>query len=53
MVRSQIDIADDIRRSSIALLQARLAMAIDLEAQLKHAHWNVRGENFFQLHQLF
>ena len=45
--------AHEIRRPSIALLQARLAMAIDLEAQLKHAHWNVRGENFFQLHQLF
>src|ERR1700730_9065266 len=53
MVRSQIDIAHEIRRPSIALLQARLAMAIDLEAQLKHADWNVRGENFFQPHQLF
>jgi starvation-inducible DNA-binding protein len=26
---------------------------LDLEAQMKQAHWNVRGLNFFQLHQLF
>jgi starvation-inducible DNA-binding protein len=50
---TKLDIEDDVRLASIASLQARLAMAIDLEAQLKHAHWNVRGRNFFQLHQLF
>jgi starvation-inducible DNA-binding protein len=53
MIQIRIDIAEDVRRASVTLLQARLAMAIDLEARLKHAHWNVKGRNFFQLHQLF
>ncbi len=42
-----------IRASSIELLQARLADAIDLTAQTKQAHWNVKGPNFIALHQLF
>jgi len=33
----------------IALLQARLSDALDLEAQIKQAHWNVKGRDFFQL----
>src|ERR1700730_11073078 len=53
MVQYQLDIAKEVRGASIALLQARLATAMDLEAQLKHAHWNVKGRNFFRLHQLF
>jgi starvation-inducible DNA-binding protein len=53
MHKSQLDIAERVRHASIALLQARLATAIDLEAQLKQAHWNVKGREFFQLHQLF
>jgi len=53
MVQFHLNIAEEVRDASVTLLQARLAMAIDLEAQLKHAHWNVKGRNFFQLHQLF
>src|SRR5580698_8955502 len=34
-------------------LNARLADAIDLGAQAKHAHWNVKGPNFIALHELF
>jgi starvation-inducible DNA-binding protein len=32
------------------LLHQRLADAIDLQAQLKQAHWNVKGPNFIGLH---
>jgi starvation-inducible DNA-binding protein len=53
MYQSQLDIAEEIRRASIALLLGRLTTAIDLEAQLKQAHWNVKGRDFFQLHTLF
>jgi starvation-inducible DNA-binding protein len=50
---SRLDIPRAIAKASIAILQSRLADAIDLEAQLKQAHWNVRGKDFMQLHQLF
>ena len=35
------------------LLNDRLAEAIDLQLQAKHAHWNVKGPNFVGLHDLF
>ncbi len=47
------DLSEDTRRRVVSLLQARLSDALDLEAQMKQAHWNVRGPAFFQLHQLF
>lgn len=53
MYKSHLDVAEAVRRASVALLQARLVTAIDLEAQLKQAHWNVKGQNFLQLHELF
>jgi len=33
------------------LLNERLADAIDLGTQTKHAHWNVKGPNFIALHR--
>lgn len=53
MYASRIDLSDHIRKQSVTLLQARLSDAIDLEAQMKQAHWNVKGRDFFQLHGLF
>jgi starvation-inducible DNA-binding protein len=35
------------------LINHRLADAIDLQAQLKQAHWNVKGPHFIGLHELF
>ncbi len=37
----------------IALMNQRLADAIDLQMQLKQAHWNVKGPHFIGLHGLF
>lgn len=34
-------------------LNRRLADAIDLQAQCKQAHWNVKGPQFIALHRLF
>jgi starvation-inducible DNA-binding protein len=42
-----------IRAQSIELLNRHLAAAIDLHAQVKLAHWNVRGPNFISIHELF
>ena len=50
---SRIDLSDHVRKQACALLQARLSDALDLEAQTKQAHWNVKGPHFLQLHQLF
>ncbi len=42
-----------IRTQSVALLNRRLADAVDLGTQVKQAHWNVRGASFIALHELF
>lgn len=50
---SRIDLSEHTRKHVCALLQARLSDALDLEAQAKQAHWNVKGPHFLQLHELF
>jgi len=50
---TSIDIPEKTRTAVIELLNARLADATDLKTQTKHAHWNVKGPNFIQLHELF
>ncbi len=47
------DLSADTRGQVIRLLNARLADAIDLGLQTKHAHWNVKGAHFIALHELF
>ena len=37
---------------SIAILNARLADAIDLALLTKQAHWNIKGPNFIALHEM-
>jgi starvation-inducible DNA-binding protein len=44
---------ENIRAQSVELLNKHLAAAIDLHAQMKQAHWNVRGPGFIAIHQLF
>ena len=46
-------LSEDIRAQSIELLNKHLAAAIDLHAQSKQAHWNVRGPGFIAIHELF
>lgn len=53
MYTSHLDLNDHTRKGAIALLQARLSDALDLEAQTKQAHWNVKGRDFIQLHEFF
>jgi starvation-inducible DNA-binding protein len=46
-------LSEAIRQKSVELLNRHLAAAIDLHAQVKQAHWNVRGANFIAIHELF
>jgi starvation-inducible DNA-binding protein len=47
------DIALKTRTQVIDELTPLLADAIALKLQTKQAHWNVKGENFIALHELF
>src|SRR6201993_1258247 len=53
MFNTKNDISEATRSKAIALLNARLADAIDLQTQTKQAPWNVKGPNFIALHELF
>ncbi len=48
---SPVDVPD--KHELIALLNQQLANTFDLLSQTKHAHWNVKGSNFYGLHRLF
>jgi len=50
---TRLDIAEPIRTNAIALLNKTLASTLDLKTQVKQAHWNVKGKDFYQLHLLF
>jgi starvation-inducible DNA-binding protein len=53
MYKSKIDLPEKVRRNVVAILNDRLADAIDLQSQVKQAHWNVKGPHFIALHELF
>lgn len=53
MLDTQNDLDKGTREKVVEILAARLNDAIDLMLQTKHAHWNVKGPDFFQLHELF
>jgi starvation-inducible DNA-binding protein len=46
-------LSQSIRTQMITLLNQQLADTLDLFSQTKHAHWNVKGEEFYQLHKMF
>ncbi len=53
LYKTKNDIPEDKRTELVTLLNQRLADAIDLQTQMKQAHWNVKGPNFIALHELF
>jgi starvation-inducible DNA-binding protein len=50
---TRIDLAADVRGPMIDLLNRQLASTFDLYSQTKQAHWNVKGAQFYSLHELF
>ena len=53
MPTTKIDLGKNVRGDMAGILNRRLADAIDLSAQCKQAHWNVKGPQFIALHELF
>src|SRR5437016_1251796 len=47
------DIPKAVRGELVEILNQQLADIIDLQTQLKQAHWNVKGPHFIGLHELF
>jgi starvation-inducible DNA-binding protein len=53
MYETENDITLQRRTELNALMNQRLASAVDLQLQMKQAHWNVKGPSFIGLHELF
>src|ERR1700730_2648604 len=53
MYKTKMDLSEKVRRNIVVILNDTLSYAIDLQTQIKHAHWNVKGPNFIALHELF
>jgi starvation-inducible DNA-binding protein len=53
MYETENDISQQRRTELNALMNQRLADAVDLQTQMKQAHWNVKGPHFIGLHELF
>ena len=51
--KTSVDIPADHRARVVKVLNQHLADAFDLQSQVKQAHWNVKGSDFWQLHKLF
>lgn len=50
---TRIDLASETRKQVVEILNHALATTLDLKTQVKQAHWNVKGMDFYQLHELF
>jgi starvation-inducible DNA-binding protein len=53
MYETENDLPEAARIELSELINRRLADAVDLQMQLKQAHWNVKGPHFIGLHELF
>jgi starvation-inducible DNA-binding protein len=50
---TRMDMPADVRSQVVTILNQTLASTLDLKTQVKQAHWNVKGMDFYQLHELF
>src|SRR5438445_7656521 len=51
--KTENDIPQQLRLKLHVLMNRGLADAVDLQMQIKQAHWNVKGPHFIGLHELF
>ena len=50
---SHVALDEKTRTAMVAQLNIALATTVDLSTQVKQAHWNVKGPQFFARHELF
>jgi starvation-inducible DNA-binding protein len=53
LYKSRIDLPESTRKQVSDQLNETLAATLDVWSQVKQAHWNVKGKDFYQLHLLF
>lgn len=53
LVKTSHDLPEETRQEMVELLNEQLADTFDLFTQTKQAHWNVKGPEFYQLHELY
>jgi starvation-inducible DNA-binding protein len=53
MVATRIDLEEEIRQEMVGLCNQQMADLFDLFSQTKQAHWNVKGPQFYPLHELY
>jgi len=53
MHKTRQSIQERERIDLVTMLNQTLASTSDLYAQLKHAHWNIKGPQFIAMHKLF
>jgi starvation-inducible DNA-binding protein len=53
MYPNRVALPDDVKKKVAEKMQVTLASASDMHSQSKFAHWNVKGDNFYQLHLVF
>lgn len=53
LVPTHHDLPEEARQRMVQLLNEQLADMFDLFSQTKQAHWNVKGPDFYQLHELY
>jgi starvation-inducible DNA-binding protein len=53
MFETRNDLDQETRGQIVELLNAQLADTLDMYTIAKQAHWNVKGQHFFMLHELY
>ena len=53
MYKNRVALPEDVKEKVCAIMNPKLAAALDVYSQAKFAHWNVKGINFYQLHLVF
>lgn len=53
LYKTRNDMPEATRVKMAELLNKSLAATFDMYSQVKQAHWNVKGKDFYQLHEIF